>query len=685
MAFSPDGRHLYMTGYLWTKSRGGGAAYHGVYRMNYESNEKPEVFAGVMTQDGEGSGDDRFNVPTSVAVDAKGRVYVSDYLNDRIQVFSPGGDLLKSLPVNRPSKVSLHAKTGEIHVFSWPVAGYPYKLDGRETMKLRKIPATLTRLGTLEKLEAKPVTQTLPLGHYDGKHMYMFGQIYSVEIDSWAETPTLWAVGRRREVSVASMNWNAHAASRLTDRKWVKYGVRILEEQDGEWMLKRHFGEDAAAEVARTSPPSFAIQRLYVNPRTERLYLGEPVGFRKSYVSLLEIDPETGREREVEIPFDTEDLTFDLDGYAYLRTDKLVVRYDASNWREIPWDYGEEHSGVAFAGGTGGRKDEVISALPLPGGNRPVNWNMGGLHVTPKGLLTVSVTSKAKSGEMNRDLSGLRRGVHVVHETEQRYEPLVFPGRRRWGEVHVWDKHGKPVRQDAVPGLRRLDGIALSDRDHSVYVNAHANRILPGGEPYFRRLAGTAMKFPAADHIRVMSPGHAVIPLPKDAQPERPMEIDEGWVEGADWFYGGVGYGGFNRAAAVIGGGCACWNFRSAFDYYERSFLPELDLFSVAVLDSAGNLITRIGRYGNVDDGMPLVKDGGPPNPRSLGGDETGFIRPAYLATHTDRRLFVADYGNARIVSVKLGYHAEESVALKDVPDTNTAGGRSKPQASVND
>ena len=157
--------------------------------------------------------------------------------------------------------------------------------------------------------------------------------------------------------------------------------------------------------------------------------------------------------------------------------------------------------------------------------------------------------------------------------------------------------------------------------------------------------------------------------MQKEEQPARPMEIDEGWVDGADWFYGGVGYSGFNRAAAVIGGGCVCWNFRSAFDYYERSFLPELDHFSVAVLDSAGNLILRVGRYGNVDDGVPLIKEGGPPHPRSIGGDETGFIRPAYLATHTDRRLFVADYGNARIASVRLGYHTDEAVALKTVPD----------------
>ena len=34
------------------------------------------------------------------------------------------------------------------------------------------------------------------------------------------------------------------------------------------------------------------------------------------------------------------------------------------------------------------------------------------------------------------------------------------------------------------------------------------------------------------------------------------------------------------------------------------------------------------------------------------------------VAGHTDHRLFIADFGNARIVSVKLGYHASEKIAL---------------------
>jgi hypothetical protein len=93
-------------------------------------------------------------------------------------------------------------------------------------------------------------------------------------------------------------------------------------------------------------------------------------------------------------------------------------------------------------------------------------------------------------------------------------------------------------------------------------------------------------------------------------------------------------------------------------------------------MDSNGNLILRIGQYGNVDDGMPpegvqrgAAKSGGPmvapPNPRSIGGDEVSLMHGCHVATMTDRYLYIGDVGNGRIVSVKLDYHATERVPLQ--------------------
>lgn len=115
------------------------------------------------------------------------------------------------------------------------------------------------------------------------------------------------------------------------------------------------------------------------------------------------------------------------------------------------------------------------------------------------------------------------------------------------------------------------------------------------------------------------------MPLPADERPKRPVDI----------------------------------NFGCDFG---RSFAPLPDLFCVEVLDANGNVILHVGQYGNEDSD-------GPQSRVPLGGDGVGLVSPHYVATHTDRRLFIADAGNSRIVSVRLGYHTEEKVALKDVED----------------
>jgi len=46
-----------------------------------------------------------------------------------------------------------------------------------------------------------------------------------------------------------------------------------------------------------------------------------------------------------------------------------------------------------------------------------------------------------------------------------------------------------------------------------------------------------------------------------------------------------------------------------------------------------------------------------------------------YVATHTDRRLSIADAGNARILSVKLGSDTTYAKALKDVPERGKGSG----------
>lgn len=655
-SLSPDGKWLYVTGYQW-RYPWHNDTLHGVMRLPMDNTTVPGLFAGSMRQDDAGTEHGRFRCAVSVACDNQGRVYVADHMNDRIQVFAPDGAFLKAIPVFRPAVVCVHPKSGAIYVLSWVVNNrFTLKLHG-ERQKAHQPPLPihprLVKLGTYDRpgeTEAHP----LPLPTFDGGYQEWWALPpiqYVGEVDFHSEPPTVWI---------------SQATDQSFRGEWEKSGIRLLREKDGKLHVLRDFGSEVARAIVRARPPMLDRQRLYVNPRNRKLYVGEAdSGVGKSFGELVEIDPDTGAVGLVKLPYAVEDMAFDGDGYAYLRSDDSVVRYDSVTWREIPWDYGEERDNVAFDGGS----PRVRAALATPGHRSPSFWHMGGMYVNSRGFLAVACPNTAEA--VSKAPSA--QGKEIVVRGRP-YTPAVYPGRLRWGEIHIWDKHGRLVAEDAFPGIGHMNGIGI-DAANNLYVMANGHRLI-AGRPYDPAaaddLSETLIKVKARG-AKVLSGRDGIgLPLAAGQQPERTPDFagfptGPTWIEGAAWLYGGVGYTG---NAPWDGGGCRCWNARFCLDYFARSFAPETRHFSVAVLDSNGNLILRVGRYGNVDDGLPLVPAGGPASPRSLGGDEVGLFHAAYLGTLTDRRLFIADAGNARILSVRLGYHAEKRVALKNVTDT---------------
>jgi hypothetical protein len=252
-------------------------------------------------------------------------------------------------------------------------------------------------------------------------------------------------------------------------------------------------------------------------------------------------------------------------------------------------------------------------------------------------------------------------------ETMAPFEVTIYPGRWASGhELHVYDRYGRIRHRDLLPGHPRIVGGVGLDNRGDVYVNISAS-VTWNGQPYYQAVGhrfdqvGTLAKFPPGGGKFLMASTKGT-PVPLQAVPDRPQEQSGFWVEGAKWFYPGIGRSQWRMD-------CSCSNSRFDLDHFGRSFAPEFDRYSVLVLDPSGNLITRIGRYGNVEDGLPQIKRGGPEHPRSIGGDEVALFDAAYLGVLTDRWLYIADIGNARIVSVRLDYHATERVALKDVEE----------------
>ncbi|MHC4914386.1 MAG: hypothetical protein ACYTGB_02760 [Planctomycetota bacterium] len=665
-AFSPDGKTLYLTGYLWRTGswRKVPGCLHAVLKLDFEKDGEPTVFLGDRKKHGEGN--DLFRVPTSVATDAKGRVYVSDFLNDRVQVYDAAGKHLKTLRTAKPAKVCVNKKTGEVWTFSYQVVGVPYDLHKKFNYNPRGLKHTLTRFSAMpecRKLSGEP----FPLGFGDDTGFEATGHVYRVEVDSWAKEPTVWVVGRKHHARGAEFGFSGVYHKRDVDPNLWKAGVRIQRKIEGKWKVVDAFGERCVEAVKRPTPPRHNIQRLYVNPKTGKLYVAEadsgPTG--KASNSWLEINPKTGKIKEIPLPFNAMEGAFDLNGLVYLRNTDAIVRYSFPMFREVPWDYGEERATLGNDGGINGKTTSVISALAMPS-TSPVCYHQGGIDVSPTGEVIASCAYR---------YVGISSGRLSGKQVERRdvYKPKIFPGRVVNSTspcIHVWDKHGKLKHEDAVPGVGQCDGVSI-DRDGNIYV-MHAPSRSYGGKRYFNNMSQTLMKVRPGKG-KVVSSSGSPLKLQAGDQPKRQPDMQstrhgKAWVQEVEWMYGGVGFAGFNMIGS--GGGCACWFSRFRLDLFARSIAPEPYQFRVAVIDTAGNLITRIGRYGNVEDGKPLVPEGGPAKTRSIGGDEVSLVHACFVGVHTDRRIFISDLGNARIVSVKLDYHATEKIALKDVPDS---------------
>ncbi len=361
--------------------------------------------------------------------------------------------------------------------------------------------------------------------------------------------------------------------------------------------------------------------------------------------ALIEIDPDSEQVQIVDLPFDAEDLCFDHAGLAYLRTFYQVARYNSRDWTEVPWDYGDESESLRTSSSNDGQVAKAMSALQLPVKHAGLHHH-GGMSVSPRGHLVVAVNNHAPQPNRRKDVY-----EGPAEAGGDPFTPAAFPGRARWGEIHVWDKHGQVLFQDAVPGIAKTDGVGI-DADDNLYVLSTTTRLL-NGQSYFNDMTETLLKVKPQQTRIISNDKDLPLPLPAERTPQEPPALSnnlvgQAWVENAEWFYGGLGFAGKN--AGRSGGGCDCYNARFELDYLRRSFAPEVDHHSVAVLDANGNLIMRIGRYGNADSR-------GPESPAPLGGDEVGLFYAPYVAVHTDHRLFIADPGNARVLSVTLDYH----------------------------
>ncbi len=197
------------------------------------------------------------------------------------------------------------------------------------------------------------------------------------------------------------------------------------------------------------------------------------------------------------------------------------------------------------------------------------------------------------------------------------------------------------------------------DRDGHVYLMAHlkpvgaavpdALRGHPRGEDdRFARNYGSVIKFgPEGGRVRQVGSG---VPEERELEPGQ-MQFTTAHgkgdfvAEGVEWSYFGVSC--IRPMIDKHAYGCICWAARLDLDEYGRVFAPDQLRHRVVVLDSAGNKIGSVGRYGNVDDPGPGIALGDP-----------------YSVAASDEALYVGDTLNQQIVRATLNYNDTRSVEV---------------------
>jgi hypothetical protein len=348
---------------------------------------------------------------------------------------------------------------------------------------------------------------------------------------------------------------------------------------------------------------------------------------------------------------------------------------------EVPYDYGVPTSAE--------HRKNWAGALPVkdqPGAKYfqdGFGVNMRGdiaeqcnIYVVPK--MDEAARSFALSGRRERLARGMGQGpeeqgtyaafLRSIEEQEKRGESAFFIGRSPGAALSgatIWtfDRGGELREKLAVNAGGVMAGVQV-DEDGSLYfsilrvLNFNGGRFLAGRggnigtdvlldrgnrNPFI----GTLVKVPP-QRARFLLQNAAV---PVEPPPARPVDWEgtglkspATWVEGASWMYAGP--------TPVSASGCTCPSSRFHLDWYKRCYVPEGYRHSIGILDTNGNLVMHLGRYGNHDDALAMRE-----NPADI-----RLTLPRFISG-TDNYLCFDDWGE-RLVVLRLEYHAQDTAGI---------------------
>ncbi len=671
-AASPDNKWVYVTG-VGTGSKGTAPL---VLKLAVDGEGTAKKFIGEFKVSGRavqvnpGSDNNSFNNPTGLAVDGKGRVYVCDNFNNRIQIFSPEGKYLKTMKLDRPRLVCIHAKTGAIYV------QHLGRVKGRSVSRLTKFTSF-----------DNPKEEF----HKDGI------ETATMALDSWTPKPRVWVAGGLSRMGATTAG-SYRDTSGPSVTIWEEDGKSFREIVNFDAEMRKLAGDDYIGRWYGS-----CYDKVVCDPVRETLWWC----WTKNQGTRVAFDLKTGKVLgEFQMNSAADDIAFCKRGYLHVhfnpgfytpgvgRLDPdgtQVYRGMSKSWRvpsgkmrfnlrEVPYDYGIQ-------------KDKWIGVLPVkdqPGAKffqDGFGVNMRGdvaeqcnIYYVPK--MEEAGWAVAAAGASTRAMLGQGGGpskypdfLKRIQEMEKRGEKTYFIKRRpgiplAGGTIWTFDSSGE-LRDEMAVLVRDLVVGSFMDEDGYLYFANSSGKMVDGKPFLYQRGGNLGTEEPISRYNRTPVTytyvktrpknvrwllSNAKVPL--DPKPTKPAELvpyspfgspyvgkGGAWTQGVEWMYAGYSPG--------VGAGCTCPSTRAHLDWFKRSYLPEGYRYSIGILDTNGNVIMHLGRYGNYDDALRMKKD----------SEDIALTLPRFISG-TDNYLAFDDWGE-KIVVLKLGYHAEETAQVR--------------------
>jgi len=612
LAVSPDGEHVYFT---LSGVSDHFKPRHGAFRAKWSDKECAEPWLGKNEA---GADDAHFDDPQGVAVDRDGRLYVCDRGNGRVMLFSAEGKLLGKLALENPEQIAVHRASGELYVLCRP---RPEKWADPSTMSQAQYnawkkeqaarPRTPRKPNLLVKFAAWKDEAPKELSRFEQLGLGLFA------LDQEAEPRKLWATLSEGLCPLAENGAAFEPGAPLGNHNGLKYPWFVAADPDRNRVLVRELSTGLKSKPIRA------------------------------------IDLNTGAKTNL---LDATEVALDRDGniYATGGWDSNSIHKYGPDGKPLVLP-GSDTNRIATGPWTSYGPDAGLHGhCVAPNGDlymiRAVNhwgWGEGGVHSR---LDVFGPDGKKKRAALVDGLSDSDCGIGVdaagnvylginVKPADKPFPP-EFMGKL---PVQNWHRWGAKEPKREAPWS---------------YLYCNPYLFFWGSVFKFGPEGGAVYGLGSTKKPKEPKPGDEPSPLlSTDNAPAGSADYRSGYlnrdvkIAGARWRYHGMGIVPTTMAVCPWGDpACGCLNSRLAVDPYGRVFAPDVFRFSVQMLDTGGNLIARIGRYGNADDAADAKR--------------IAFAWPAFVSV-AGGKIYVSDPVNRQVSVIGFTYAAEAAVDLR--------------------